>query len=49
MSDGTLEYGVIVSDPIPRNIPGPLPNGEPRLLSPLSSTLIHGRSLGRIR
>ncbi|MGW5432441.1 MBL fold metallo-hydrolase [Streptomyces sp. NPDC004059] len=43
MSDGTLGYDVFVSDPFPQNIPGLLPNGEPRLFAPLSTTLIYGR------
>ncbi|MFJ7072958.1 MBL fold metallo-hydrolase [Streptomyces sp. NPDC098781] len=43
MSDGILGYDVFVSDPFSQNIPGSLPNGEPRLFSPLSTTLIYGR------
>ena len=38
----TLRYEVFVSDPIGLNVDGPLPNGEPRMFAPLSSTLIFG-------
>lgn len=38
----TLGYEVFVSDPIPLNVDGPLPNGEPRMFAPMSSTLIFG-------
>jgi hypothetical protein len=38
----TLGYEVFVSDPIGLNVDGPLPNGEPRMFAPLSSTLIFG-------
>jgi glyoxylase-like metal-dependent hydrolase (beta-lactamase superfamily II) len=38
----TLGYEVFVSDPIALNVDGPLPNGEPRMFAPLSSTLIFG-------
>jgi glyoxylase-like metal-dependent hydrolase (beta-lactamase superfamily II) len=37
-----LGYEVFVSDPITLNVDGPLPNGEPRMFAPLSSTLIFG-------
>lgn len=43
MSDHALRYDVFVADPFPQKVPGLLPNGGPRLFSPLSSTLIHGR------
>lgn len=41
-SDQALGYEVFVSDPIGLNVDGPLPNGEPRMFAPLSSTLIFG-------
>jgi glyoxylase-like metal-dependent hydrolase (beta-lactamase superfamily II) len=36
----TLEYDVFVNDPPPQD--GVLPNGEPKLFSPMASTLIYG-------
>jgi len=39
----TLSYDVFVSEPIPLNVTGLLPNGEPHMFSPLSSTLIYGK------
>jgi glyoxylase-like metal-dependent hydrolase (beta-lactamase superfamily II) len=41
-SNATFKYDVFVSDPTPQNVPEPLPNGEPHVFSPLSSTLISG-------
>src|SRR3954452_22213766 len=41
-TDGALDYDVFVSDPLPLATGKPLPNGQPRLFSPLSSTLIYG-------
>jgi glyoxylase-like metal-dependent hydrolase (beta-lactamase superfamily II) len=41
-TDGTLGYDVFVSDPIPQNVTGLLPNGERHMFSPLASTLIYG-------
>ena len=43
-TNGTLSYDVFVSGPIPLNVSGLLPNGEPHIFSPLSSTLIYGKS-----
>src|SRR3954453_5278276 len=37
----TLEYDVFVNDPPPQD--GVLPNGEPKLFSPMASTLIYGQ------
>lgn len=37
---GTLTYDVFVNDPPPQD--GMLPNGEPKLFSPMASTLICG-------
>ncbi|WP_329243591.1 MBL fold metallo-hydrolase [Streptomyces sp. NBC_01478] len=43
MSDATtLGYDVLVADPLPLNVSGPLPNGEPRAYQPIAVTLIHG-------
>ena len=39
-TDDTLSYDVFVSEPIPLNVTGLLPNGEPHMFSLLSSTLI---------
>ena len=36
----TLDYDVFVNDPPPQD--GELPNGEPKLFSPMASTLIYG-------
>jgi glyoxylase-like metal-dependent hydrolase (beta-lactamase superfamily II) len=41
-SDGMFGYDVFVSEPIPMNVPEPLPNGERRMYSPMASTLIYG-------
>jgi glyoxylase-like metal-dependent hydrolase (beta-lactamase superfamily II) len=41
-SDSILSYDVFVSDPVPMDLPGLLPNGEPHLFQPLSTTLIYG-------
>jgi hypothetical protein len=35
-----LSYDVFVNDPPPQD--GVLPNGEPKLFSPMASTLIYG-------
>lgn len=40
----TFGYSVLVCDPIPLNTGERLPNGEPRMFSPLSSTLIYGEN-----
>jgi glyoxylase-like metal-dependent hydrolase (beta-lactamase superfamily II) len=40
----TLGYDVYVSEPIPLNVTGPLPNGEPHMFSPLATTLIYGKN-----
>lgn len=37
-----LSYAVFVSDPIPQNLPTPLPTGEQAMTPPLASTLISG-------
>ena len=37
---GALAYDVFINDPPPQD--GVLPNGEPKLFSPMASTLIHG-------
>jgi glyoxylase-like metal-dependent hydrolase (beta-lactamase superfamily II) len=39
-----LSYDVFVAEPIPENVTGPLPNGERHMFSPLSTTLIYGKS-----
>jgi glyoxylase-like metal-dependent hydrolase (beta-lactamase superfamily II) len=41
-SEDALSYDVFVNDPPPQD--GVLPNGEPKLFSPMASTLIHGSS-----
>ena len=38
---GSLGYEVFVNEPAPQD--GLLPNGEPRVFSPMASTLIYGR------
>jgi glyoxylase-like metal-dependent hydrolase (beta-lactamase superfamily II) len=43
-TDGTLSYEVFVSDPIPLNVPGQIPNGELHMFSPLATTLIYGET-----
>ena len=40
--NGTLGYDVFISEPIPLAVDAPLPNGERRMFSPLSTTLIYG-------
>jgi glyoxylase-like metal-dependent hydrolase (beta-lactamase superfamily II) len=40
--ESTLGYEVLVSDPVPMDLPGLLPNGEPHMFQPLSTTLIYG-------
>ena len=40
--NGTLGYDVFISEPIPIAVHAPLPNGERRMFSPLSTTLIYG-------
>jgi glyoxylase-like metal-dependent hydrolase (beta-lactamase superfamily II) len=37
-----LKYEAFVADPIPQNVPGRVPNGDRRMFSPLSITLISG-------
>lgn len=39
-----LDYKVFIADPIPQNTPDPVPNGDRRMFSPLSITLIHGET-----
>jgi glyoxylase-like metal-dependent hydrolase (beta-lactamase superfamily II) len=39
---GSLSYEVFVSDPIPQNVAERVPNGDRRMFSPLSTTLIFG-------
>ncbi|HTP23404.1 MAG TPA: hypothetical protein VMJ65_27615 [Solirubrobacteraceae bacterium] len=41
VSKNNLAYEVFVNDPPPQD--GVLPNGEPKLFSPMASTLIYGR------
>jgi glyoxylase-like metal-dependent hydrolase (beta-lactamase superfamily II) len=41
-SSSSLSYEVFVSDSIPQTGRGTLPNGDPRMWSPISSTLISG-------
>ena len=41
-TDCALGYDVLVSDPIPMNVPGTIPNGERHMFSPLATTLIYG-------
>ncbi len=38
----TLGYDVFIADPIPQNVTEPVPNGDRRMFSPLSVTLVHG-------
>ena len=40
--NGTLGYDVFISEPIPIAVDTPMPNGERRMFSPLSTTLIYG-------
>lgn len=37
-----ISYDVFIAEPIPQNVPGVIPNGERRMFSPLSITLISG-------
>ncbi|WP_053850130.1 MBL fold metallo-hydrolase [Streptomyces sp. NRRL B-24085] len=41
-TSGPLAYDVFVADPIPQNVTDLVPNGDRRMFSPLSVTLIHG-------
>jgi glyoxylase-like metal-dependent hydrolase (beta-lactamase superfamily II) len=43
-ANNVLSYDVFVSDPIPQNVTGLLPNGETHMFSPLSTTLIYGKN-----
>jgi glyoxylase-like metal-dependent hydrolase (beta-lactamase superfamily II) len=43
-NNDTLGYDVFVSEPIPLNVAGLLPNGERHMFSPLATTLIYGES-----
>jgi len=43
-ANNVLSYNVFVSDPIPQNVTGLLPNGETHMFSPLSTTLIYGKN-----
>jgi glyoxylase-like metal-dependent hydrolase (beta-lactamase superfamily II) len=38
----SLDYEVLISEPIPQNITALVPNGDRRMFSPITSTLIHG-------
>ncbi|GAA3431355.1 MBL fold metallo-hydrolase [Kutzneria kofuensis] len=38
----SLDYEVLISDPIPQSIKELVPNGDRRMFSPISSTLIYG-------
>lgn len=40
----TLGYDVFVTDPIPQNVTELVPNGDRRMFSPLSITLIYGKN-----
>lgn len=42
--NNSFSYDVYISDPIPMNVTGLLPNGEPHMFSPLSTTLIYGKN-----
>ncbi|WP_030992859.1 MBL fold metallo-hydrolase [Streptomyces sp. NRRL WC-3744] len=41
-SNSALKYEVFISDPIRLNVPELVPNGDRRMFSPLSTTLVHG-------
>ncbi|MFG2306661.1 MBL fold metallo-hydrolase [Actinacidiphila glaucinigra] len=41
-ANNALAYEVFTADPIPLNVPELVPNGDRRMFSPLSVTLIHG-------
>ncbi|MFF4150214.1 MBL fold metallo-hydrolase [Streptomyces sp. NPDC001651] len=41
-SSSPLAYDVFVADPIPQNVTDLVPNGDRRMFSPLSVTLVHG-------
>jgi glyoxylase-like metal-dependent hydrolase (beta-lactamase superfamily II) len=41
-TSSALGYEVFVFDPIPMDLPGLLPDGEPHMFQPLSTTLIYG-------
>ncbi|MDX2852944.1 MBL fold metallo-hydrolase [Streptomyces sp. PA03-3a] len=41
-TNSALAYEVFTADPIPLNVPELVPNGDRRMFSPLSITLIHG-------
>jgi len=43
-ADSVLGYDVFISDPVPMDLPGLLPNGEPHMFQPLSTTLIYGET-----
>jgi glyoxylase-like metal-dependent hydrolase (beta-lactamase superfamily II) len=38
----SLNYEVLISDPVPQNITALVPNGDRRMFSPITSTLIYG-------
>ena len=42
-TESVLGYEVFVSDPVPMDLPGLLPNGEAHMFQPLSTTLIYGQ------
>jgi glyoxylase-like metal-dependent hydrolase (beta-lactamase superfamily II) len=44
VANGGLAYAVFVSDPIPMNVPGHIPNGEAHMFAPLATTLIYGQA-----
>ena len=47
MSDH-LSYEVFVADPVPQDVTDIVPNGDKRMFSPLSITLVSGdREIGR--
>ena len=37
-----LGYDVFIAEPIPQNVPDPVPNGDHYMWSPQSTTLIYG-------
>ncbi|MBM0231261.1 MBL fold metallo-hydrolase [Micromonospora sp. STR1_7] len=38
----TISYDIFIAEPVPLNVPEPVPNGDRRMFSPLSVTLIQG-------
>jgi glyoxylase-like metal-dependent hydrolase (beta-lactamase superfamily II) len=41
-TDDILGYDVFISEPIPQNVTGLVPNGDRRMFSPISTTIIYG-------